>query len=118
MKLNEDEKILVSKKLGGTTTVIVPVFKDIVHSLIIGDHNTLGIRIPDHSFCRKLAKNFGGPIITTSVNRTGDPPMTNPNHIYSEFNNEVDLLIDSGIISGHGSSIYIYKYGELKIIRS
>ncbi len=118
MKLTEDEKILVSKKLGGAATVIVPVFKDIVHSSITGEYNTLGIRIPYHSFCQQLARKFGGPITTTSVNRTGDPPMTDPNHIYSEFKHEVDLLIDDGIISGRGSAIYIYKYGKLKIMRS
>ena len=118
MKLTEDEKILVSKILGGATTVIVPVFKDIVHSSITGEYNTLGIRIPYHSFCQQLARKFGGPITTTSVNRTGDPPMTDPNHIYSEFKHEVDLLIDDGIISGRGSAIYIYKHGKLKIMRS
>ena len=118
MKLTEDEKILVSKILGGAATVIVPVFKDIVHSLITGDHNTLGIRIPYHPFCQQLARKFGGPITTTSVNRTGDPPMTDPNHIYSEFKHEVDLLIDDGIISGRGSAIYIYKHGKLKTMRS
>jgi len=118
MKLTEDEKILVSKILGGATTVIVPVFKDIVHSSITGEYNTLGIRIPYHSFCQQLARKFGGPITTTSVNRTGDPPMTDPNHIYSEFKHEVDLLIDDGIISGRGSAIYIYKHGKLKTMRS
>ena len=118
MKLTEDEKILVSKKLGGATTVIVPVFKNIVHSLITGEYNTLGIRIPYHPFCQQLARKFGGPITSTSVNRTGDPPMTDPNHIYSEFKHEVDLLIDDGIISGRGSAIYIYKHGKLKTMRS
>ena len=118
MKLTEDEKILVSKKLGGAATVIVPVFKDIVHSSITGEYNTLGIRIPYHSFCQQLARKFGGPITTTSVNRTGDPPMTDPNYIYSEFKHEVDLLIDDGIISGRGSAIYIYKHGKLKTMRS
>ncbi|MEC8914948.1 MAG: L-threonylcarbamoyladenylate synthase [Candidatus Neomarinimicrobiota bacterium] len=118
MKLTEDEKILVSKKLGGAATVIVPVFKNIVHSLITGEYNTLGIRIPYHPFCQQLARKFSGPITSTSVNRTGDPPMTDPNHIYSEFKHEVDLLIDDGIISGRGSAIYIYKHGKLKIMRS
>ena len=118
MKLTEDEKILVSKKLGGAATVIVPVFKDIVHSSITGEYNTLGIRIPYHPFCQQLARKFGGPITSTSVNRTGDPPMTDPNHIYSEFKHEVDLLIDGGIISGCGSAIYIYKHGKLKTMRS
>ena len=118
MKLTEDEKILVSKKLGGAATVIVPVFKDIVHSSITGEYNTLGIRIPYHSFCQQLARKFGGPITTTSVNRTGDPTKTDPNHINTEFKHEVDLLIDDGIISGRGSAIYIYKHGKLKIMRS
>ena len=117
MRISKNEKILVSKKLVGNTTLIVPVLKDIVDSLITGNDNTLGIRIPDHPFCNKLSKNFGGPITTTSVNRTGNPPMVNPNEIYKEFRNELDLLVEDGTIVGRGSSIYIYKNGVLKKIR-
>ena len=117
MRLSKNEKILVSKILGGNTTVIVPILKDIVDSLITGNDNTLGIRIPDHPFCNKLSKKFGGPITTTSVNRTGNPPMVNPDEIYEEFKNELDLLIEDGTIAGRGSSIYIYENGVLKKIR-
>ena len=117
MNLKKDGKIQVSKILGGKTTVIVPVFRDIVHSLVIGNNNTLGIRIPDHPFCQKISQKFEAPIITTSVNRTGNLPMTEPQKIHSEFINEVDLLIDGGNLFGSGSTIYIYNNSKLNVVR-
>ena len=113
----EYNKKKVLEKLGGPTTVILPVMDSIVSNLITGEIQTLGIRIPDHEFCQKLSQEYPNPITTTSVNRTGQEPMTNPEEIISEFGNEFDLFIDDGIIGGSGSTIYIYKEGDLKILR-
>lgn len=106
------------KKLGGATTVIVPVRDNIVHPKILGAGNTLGIRIPDHPFCHSLSNLFHKPIITTSVNRTGTPAKSNPDEIVTEFQNEIDLLINDGMLIGNASTIYIYKDGDFQVLRT
>jgi L-threonylcarbamoyladenylate synthase len=118
MNISKHDKNNVLGKLGGPTTIIVPVNVGITSPSITGDKQTLGVRIPDHKFCQKLSKAYPNPITTTSVNRTRQEPLTNPEKILSEFSREIDLIIEDGIIEGSGSTIYSFQDRELNIIRS
>jgi tRNA A37 threonylcarbamoyladenosine synthetase subunit TsaC/SUA5/YrdC len=63
--------------------------------------------------------NFIFPITTTSVNRTGETSLNNPDVISSQFNGEFDLLIDDGPLpESIGSTIYKLEKSKLKVIRS
>jgi L-threonylcarbamoyladenylate synthase len=118
MNISKHDKNNVLGKLEGPTTIIVPVNVGITSPSITGDKQTLGVRIPDHKFCQKLSKAYPNPITTTSVNRTRQEPLTNPEKILSEFSREIDLIIEDGIIEGSGSTIYSFQDRELNIIRS
>ena len=118
MNIPKHDKNNVLEKLGGPTTIIVPVKVGITSPSITGDKQTLGVRIPDHNFCQKLSEAYPNPITTTSVNRTRHKPLTNPEKILSEFSREIDLIIEDGIIEGSGSTIYNFQDRELNIIRS
>lgn len=117
MNIPKHDKNIILEKLGGSTTIIVPVKFGITSPAITGDNDTLGLRIPDHKFCQKLCEAYPNPITTTSVNRTKQKPLTNPEKILSEFTREIDLIIDDGIIEGSGSTIYNFQDKELNIIR-
>lgn len=39
-----------------------------------GGRATVAVRVPDHAQARALAAAFGGPIVSTSANRSGEPP--------------------------------------------
>ena len=112
---NEKDKAL--ENLTPHRTIIYPVRKEVVNSLIIGPENTLGIRIPAHPFCISLAKQCNVPITTTSVNRKGEFPKSNTNEILESFGNSIDLIIDDGKLSGPASSIYKYQSGSLNKLR-
>jgi tRNA threonylcarbamoyl adenosine modification protein (Sua5/YciO/YrdC/YwlC family) len=118
MNISQNDKNIVLEKLGGSTTIIVPVNDGITSPSITGDKQTLGVRIPDHKFCQKLSEAYPNPITTTSVNRTRQEPLTNPEKILSEFSREIDLIIEDGIIEGSGSTIYSFQDRKLNIIRS
>ena len=118
MNISKHDKNNVLGKLEGPTTIIVPVNVGITSPSITGDKQTLGVRIPDHKFCQKLSEAYPNPITTTSVNRTRQEPLTNPEKILSEFSREIDLIIEDGIIEGSGSTIYNFQDRELNIIRS
>lgn len=108
----------VKPYLGGSQTLIIPVKDNIVSSKILGEYNTLGIRIPDNHFCNELSFKFGKPIISTSVNRTNKQPMNDPIKIESEFSSEIDLLIDAGTLpESKGSTIYMLKDNNIIILR-
>jgi len=117
MNVSELDKKNVLEILGGSTTVIISVIDEVVSNSITGDKQTLGMRIPDHDFCQKLSHAYPNPITTTSVNRTRQEPLTNPEKILSEFAHEIDLIIEDGIIEGSGSTIYNFQDRELNILR-
>lgn len=118
MDINNEQIETVKPYLGGAQTLIIPVKDNIVSSKILGEHNTLGIRIPDNHFCNELSFKFGKPIISTSVNRTNEQPMNDPIKIESEFSSEIDLLIDAGTLpESKGSTIYMLKDNNIIILR-
>ncbi len=56
---------------------------------------TGAFRIPNHRFCSKLVSELKMPLVSTSVNRTGNEPMNDPSLIIQEFANEVDGIFYS-----------------------
>ena len=116
--LPNHEKAIVEKQIKSKSTLIVPVKSNVVSNLILGNRSTLGIRISNHPFCISVAHNYPSPITTTSVNRSGHEPLSDPNKIELEFSNEIELCIDDGVIKGKGSKIYKYENRSWILIRS
>ena len=113
MFVKKNHKAAIKNKLKNGNTVIAPIKNNICSYLIAGDKNTVGIRVPDHLFCNK----FPHPITSTSVNRTGEKPLTKPDDISNEFISDIDLIIDDGIINGVGSKIFLFENGSWEQLR-
>jgi len=58
------------------------------------EQETAAFRIPGNTFCQKLLKKIKLPLISTSVNRSGQEPLNNPEEIKKEFS-EVDAIFYS-----------------------
>ena len=118
--INVDTKYnkIIFDKLSSSNTVIVPIKKGFVSDHILGNDQTLGVRIPHHEFCFQITGKYPNPITTTSINTTGEKPLTNPNLIRDKFGEEIDLIIEDGIIDNKGSKIYLFKQEGFKLLRS
>lgn len=86
----------------GALTLIAPVTSPGLH--IGGTGETLGVRLPDHALIRGLAARFG-PIAATSANKHGEPTLTDPAEAQRIFGNQVDLVIDGGVLDGTASTV-------------
>ncbi len=117
--LSSNDFEFVQPYLRGKTTVILPVKPGIVAPAILAPDGTLGIRIPDHRFPRIVAEKTGRPLTTTSVNRSGQPPLNDPGLIREQFGQAVDLIVDDGILppSG-GSTIYRWENDHIQLMKS
>ena len=40
---------------------------------VLGDEDSVGIRIPNDEFCHRLCERYGKPIVSTSANVSGEP---------------------------------------------
>ena len=66
----------------------------------------------------RVDKILGSPITSTSVNRNGKEPITKIENIIEEFSNEVDLIIDGGLLATTTPSTIIDVTGDKpKILR-
>jgi tRNA threonylcarbamoyl adenosine modification protein (Sua5/YciO/YrdC/YwlC family) len=106
----------VLKVLPGPYTFIFPS-KVRLPDGVIGKGRGLGVRIPDHPVALAIAGGFGGPVITTSVNRTGDTPLTDPSEIKTAFDREVDLMLDAGPIGGSASTVVSFMDRRPEVVR-
>lgn len=57
---------------------------------------TVAVRVPDHPVWIALFQQGSPPVISTSVNRSGDPPLENTEDIRKTFLEGVDIMLDLG----------------------
>lgn len=88
---------------------------------LVPDEGTLGVRVPDHEFCRQLLHSFGRPLVSTSANISGEPAPVDFDGIAEDIRAGVDLVVDprfEGKPTRKPSSIIaIDESGLFKIIR-
>ncbi|MCH8289283.1 MAG: threonylcarbamoyl-AMP synthase [Candidatus Marinimicrobia bacterium] len=91
-ELTPIESRVINELLPGAITIIIETRERVK----FGENNSVGVRIPDNEFCKMLTEQYGKPITTTSVNRSGVSPAKSVKEIIDYFPNEVDLILDGG----------------------
>lgn len=74
------------------TTVVYEGAMGLANNLLAKD-GTVAIRICKDEFCKQLIKKFGGPIVSTSANISGDPFPENFGEIAGEIKEGVDYVV-------------------------
>lgn len=65
---------------------------------------TVALRVPDDPLLRGLLQELDRPLFSTSVNRSGEPPLWRFADIAEGFEQSVDLLVDAGDLEGRLAS--------------
>lgn len=76
----------------GPTTWLFPANEKVPH-WIRGNHHCVAVRVTAHPIARALCEGFGGPIISTSCNKSGDPPARDVRTIELTLSDTVDYVI-------------------------
>lgn len=77
---------------------------------------TVAARVPDVAWLRKLLERTG-PLASTSANRSGEPPITEPKHLARDLQDALDGLVDGGPRNGEPSTIVDFTADEPRFIR-
>lgn len=84
---------------------------------LLKNSSKIGIRLPGLPPLLSLIEKIGLPLVSTSVNRSGQPPLNDPAQIAAEFP-EIELLIDGGVLPpSPGSTLVDVTVLPLKIVR-
>lgn len=103
--------------LPGPFTVLMPAGSP-APQVSVSEEGKIGLRVPDCSSFRKIYRASGHPLVGTSVNISGHPPLKDINDIKSQFGRQVDLIIKTDQpMTGKASSIIDLTKSEPKVIR-
>lgn len=80
---------------------------------------TVGIRVPENNIIRSIVKELGNPIVSTSIYDKDEliEYTTDPELIFENWNDRVDLVIDGGYGDNIPSTIIDVSGDEIEVIR-
>lgn len=61
---------------------------------LMGEEKTVGIRVTNEEFSRKLCAQFRRPVVSTSANKSGEPTPANFSQISDDIKSAVDYVVD------------------------
>jgi tRNA threonylcarbamoyl adenosine modification protein (Sua5/YciO/YrdC/YwlC family) len=107
---------VLKNHLPGPYTFILPASKE-VPKILKSRKNTIGLRVPDNLIARTIVHKLGHPVLSTSLPGERVEDYTDPEIIYEQFKNLVDIVVDGG--PGHTipSTIIDYTTGEAVMLR-
>lgn len=109
---------LMKKTLPGPYTYILRASGN-VPKILHHKKKTIGIRVPDNKIALMIAEQLGNPIITTSLKLDDDilEYPTDPELIYDDFGEMVDMVIDGGYGKIEGSSVIDATTVDVEVVR-
>ncbi len=108
---------ILKRALPGPYTFILPGARTLPSAF--KKKKTVGIRVPNNSIVIDIVKELGNPIVSISL-RDKDEIVeysTDPELIYDEWKNRVDLIINAGYGGNEASTIIDFSNDEPEIIR-
>ena len=107
---------LLKEYLPGPYTFILPASK-MVPKILQSKKDTIGLRIPDNKIALAIINELGRPILSASLPGEMVEDYTDPEIMYENFMNEVDMVIDGGIGGTEPSTVIDCTKEEYEVIR-
>ena len=79
--------------------------------------NTIGLRVPDNNIARTIVHELGHPILSASLPGEMVEEYTDPDLMYENFKNLVDIIIDGGAGSMEPSTVIDCTKEPYEILR-
>lgn len=80
---------------------------------------TLAVRAPAHPAALAIIGSVGGPVATTSANRSGGPASRSPEEAAAALGDQIDLIVDAGPSPlGHESTILDLTSSPPRVLRA
>lgn len=74
-------------------TIIYPTSKGLAKN-VVGEDQSIAIRVVRDEFCRRMIELFGKPVVSTSANVSGEPAPLSFSRISETLKRKVDHVVD------------------------
>lgn len=117
LPLNNTVFKLMKEVLPGPYTFVLQANSNVPK--FIQKKKTVGIRVPDNNIARSIVEELGHPILNASLKITDDflEYYTDPELIYEQYQDKVDIVIDGGAGDFIPSSVIRCIDGDISVIR-
>lgn len=86
--------------------------------ILQSEQGSIGVRLPDLSWLRRVIRQSGFPLTATSANISGEKEISKPERVIEIFEGKVDLIIDGGKTPGRlPSTVVDLTLARPKILR-
>lgn len=111
------QKELIEELLPGSYTLILPASSE-APRVSVGKGEKVGLRVPDCRSFAKLSPYIDFPLVGTSVNKSGEPPLNDIDDIVETYGGLVDVFIEAeGEMEGSSSTVLDLTFEPPKVLR-
>lgn len=102
----------------GPLTLVMPKTPDCaVADLATAGLDTVAIRIPAHPVASEILRLFGRPVVAPSANLSGHVSPTTAEHVRSDLDGRIDLIVDGGAVAVGVESTIVGCFGTPMLLR-
>ena len=91
--LTVEQRQSLAQTWPGPYTWLIPDINNWVPDWVKGQFTTVAVRISDHPVVRVLCDAVGHPLVSTSANKAGEPPLLMEDQIISHFGEMIDTIV-------------------------
>ena len=107
---------IIKRILPGPFTIILEAARN-VPKILQTKQKTVGIRIPDNPIALEIVRELGHPIISTTLVSDDEKDYIDPIEIADRYGKQLDIIIDSGLISNELSTVISLVGDDIRILR-
>lgn len=91
-QLTEEQLAFAQSKWPGPFTFVMPVHSHVSRKLR-GEFDSIAVRVSAHPVVRELCDTLNKPLVSTSANLAGEPPVVSSVHIIADFSDKIAALV-------------------------
>jgi tRNA threonylcarbamoyl adenosine modification protein (Sua5/YciO/YrdC/YwlC family) len=97
---------LLKRGTPGGYTFLLPATREVPRRLVHPRRRTVGIRVPDHPVALALLAALDAPLLSSTLIPAGETtPLSDPDAIREQFENQLDAIVDGGICGSGATSV-------------
>jgi tRNA threonylcarbamoyl adenosine modification protein (Sua5/YciO/YrdC/YwlC family) len=107
---------LLRRVLPGPYTFILNATREVPKVLHLSDKRTVGIRVPAAPIIVEVVRALGRPVVSTSANLPGQPPVVDARDLSVTFKG-IELVLDGGLGGTEPTTIVDLSQGRIDVLR-